>query len=96
MRFEGNSRGINRGDYQQFADFLGLNRNKYQSQGVVAQNTVGQNGRERPIAMVYGEKQEFCRLYDPDVALVNGTLFEELNKPFYPVGCRSKSGEGCL
>ena len=101
MRFEGNSRGISRTDYQQFADFLGLNRNKYSRDYVtnVAENQVAGNGghsKNQPIGMVYGVKQDFACIYDPEVALENGTIFEELNKPFYPVGCKSKSGEGCL
>jgi hypothetical protein len=46
--------------------------------------------------MVYGVKQDFVRIYEPEIALENGTIFEELNKPFYPIGCKSKGGEGCL
>ena len=95
MRFEGNSRGINRTDYQQFADFLGLSQPRYSknaTQSVQESRTVN----NRPIGMVYGEKQYFTRLYDPELALENGTIFEELNKPFYPTGCSRKSKEGCL
>lgn len=98
MRFEGNSRGINRSDYEQFAQFLGMSAPRYQRE--TKQNTVRENveiqTQGRPIAMVYGVKQEFCGIYDPEIALEHGTIFEELNKPFYPVGCKSKSGEGCL
>ncbi|MBQ8146427.1 MAG: spore coat associated protein CotJA [Clostridia bacterium] len=46
--------------------------------------------------MVWGVKQDFTRIYDPEIALETGTIFEELNKPFYPTGCKSDSGEGCL
>ncbi len=37
---------------------------------------------ERSLAMVYAPKQSFCDLYDPRQGLCNGTVFEELNKPF--------------
>ncbi|MBO5212239.1 MAG: spore coat associated protein CotJA [Clostridia bacterium] len=47
----------------------------------------------KPLAMVYAEKQEFCGIYDPEIALINGTVFEELNLPFYKSKC-SKNG-GC-
>lgn len=95
MRFEGNSRGMNRTDYQQFADFLGLSQPRYsKSTAQVAQEVRPVNNR--PIGMVYGEKQSFVKLYDPEIALENGTIFEELNKPFYPTGCSRKNREGCL
>ena len=95
MRFEGNSRGVNRKDYQQFADFLGLSQPRYsKNTPQAAQESCPINSR--PIGMVYGEKQYFVRLYDPELALENGTIFEELNKPFYPTGCSRKNREGCL
>ena len=98
MRFEGNSRGMNRSDYRQFSDFLGLSQCRPQPRAEVApQPNVAQCCKEhRPIAMVYGVNQCFERIYDAELSLVNGTIFEELNKPFYFSGCKSKSGEGCL
>ncbi len=97
MRLEGNSRGINRNDYRQFADFLGLSHNRLQPRGEGANSTTSPcNHHSRPIGMVYGEKQCFDRLYDTELSLVQGTIFEELNMPFYFSGCKSKSGEGCL
>ena len=95
MRFEGNSRGINRSDYQQFTDFLGLSQPRYSKSQVqsLQENIPVSN---KPIAMVYGEKQCFTKLYDPELALENGTLFEELNLVFYPTGCSRKNREGCL
>jgi hypothetical protein len=36
---------------------------------------------ERQLAMVYSPHQCWRMLYSPDVALVRGTLFEELDKP---------------
>lgn len=35
-----------------------------------------------PIAMAYVPWQRFTRTYDPDKALMAGTIFPELNKPF--------------
>lgn len=35
-----------------------------------------------PIAMAYVPMQTLGRLYEPEEALYNGTLFEVLNKPF--------------
>ena len=98
MRFEGNSRGINRSDYEQFAGFLGLGQPRYtRDKGVNAnQSQVKQENLSETVGMVYGVKQDFVRIYEPEIALENGTIFEELNKPFYPIGCKSKGGEGCL
>ncbi|MBE6663474.1 MAG: spore coat associated protein CotJA [Ruminococcaceae bacterium] len=48
--------------------------------------------------MVYAVKQEYRKIYDPEVSLLNGTIFEELNKPFKRGSCRgaSDNGEGCF
>lgn len=103
MRFEGNSRGITRSDYEQFSQFLGLSQPRYQrdvrinnsTQGNITQNR--ENHTQGPsLAMVYGVKQEYRNIYDPEIGLNNGTIFEELNLPFYPVGCSMKNREGCL
>lgn len=40
----------------------------------------------RSLAMVYPPHQEFTDLYDPRQGLCNGTVFCELNKPFYGSG----------
>lgn len=95
MRFEGNSKGISRSEYQQFTDFLGLSQPRCtKNSAPMPSENCGYE--ERPIGMVYGVKQCFVKIYEPDVALENGTLFEELNKPFYMTGCSRKSREGCL
>ncbi len=98
MRFEGNSRGISRSDYEQFAGFLGLNQPRYAKDNRInlPQYQVKEDSTSKRVGMVYGVKQDFVRIYDPEIALENGTIFEELNKPFYPTGCKSKGGEGCL
>lgn len=95
MRFEGNSRGINRSDYEEFSQFLGMTQPRFQREARVPQPEKRAEA-ERPVGMVYGVEQKFYRLYEPELSLENGTIFEELNKPFYPTGCKSKNGEGCL
>ena len=42
--------------------------------------------------MVYAVKQDWQGIYDPEIALVNGTLFEELNLPFERSGCSMNNG----
>ncbi|MBO5312452.1 MAG: spore coat associated protein CotJA [Clostridia bacterium] len=98
MRFEGTSRGISRSDYEQFSQFLGLSQPKHQrdSRGNSHGDGVQVGDNARPIGMVYAVEQKFHRLYDPEIGLENGTVFEELNLPFYPVGCKTKNKEGCL
>ena len=41
---------------------------------------------EMPIAMAYVPIQKLCKTYEADIALNMGTIFPELNKPFY--GCK--------
>lgn len=44
-----------------------------------------QSGRmeQFPIGMAYVPWQKFCDLYDPHQGLSRGTLFKELDYPFY-------------
>lgn len=51
--------------------------------------------REAPIAMVYSPVQKWKELYDPATALSNGTIFKELDLPFYPTPCRRKECGQC-
>ena len=37
-----------------------------------------------PLAMVYAPSQKWRQAYSPDEALSRGTMFAELDKPFYP------------
>ena len=61
---------------------------------------VGQTGAENaafklptlhgvPLAMVYSPEQEFGDLYDPEEGLASGTIFRDLDFPFYPAACGS-------
>ncbi len=38
------------------------------------------------LAMVYGPHQEFADLFDCKNALIKGTIFKDLDKPFYGSG----------
>lgn len=51
--------------------------------------------RSAPIAMVYSPMQQWKELYDPGTALTNGTIFKELDLPFYPTPCRRKEQCQC-
>lgn len=51
--------------------------------------------REAPIAMVYSPMQQWKELYDPTTALNVGTIFKELDLPFYPTPCRRKENSSC-
>lgn len=47
----------------------------------------------RPLAMAYVRKQSWRRIYKPDVALIRGTLFNELDKPFSGIGVGGRTCE---
>lgn len=55
-----------------------------------------ENGREHPhhrhLAMVYAPEQFFGDLYDTDDGFVHGTIFRELDFPFYPTKCKESGG----
>jgi hypothetical protein len=42
------------------------------------------------LAMVYSPCQAFADLYEPEAALERGTIFRELDKPFYPTPCQER------
>ena len=105
MRFDTNSKSARRENYEQFANLLGLN-NRGKSASVPTFETMKNNSNntavasksEKSLAMVYPVKQKWQKIYDPEIALQNGTIFEELNLPFYPTGCskNNTNGEGCI
>lgn len=41
-----------------------------------------------PLAMAYVPMQGWNELFDPASALTRGTIFRELDLPFYPINCR--------
>lgn len=46
----------------------------------------------RHLAMVYSPEQMFGDLYDTDEAFVHGTIFRDLDFPFYPTKCKENGG----
>ncbi|MBQ8737990.1 MAG: spore coat associated protein CotJA [Clostridia bacterium] len=95
---ERNSRG-HENDYQQFSNFLRGRRsdattpcNSSPSPVAPKPNCQNNSYTTRPVAMVYPVMQEWKSIYDPEIALINGTIFEELNKPFYMSGCSQNGG----
>ncbi len=91
---------FSRDDYEQFSQLLGIGKQVPRSE--IGSTNNGPNSDTHPckstkhLAMVYPVKQSWCSIYDPEIALINGTIFEELNKPFKKVGCSGKCKEGCL
>lgn len=102
MKFDGSYRSSQRADYEQFSRFLGLNNNqtpRREERPSYNTDTENQNcacTNNTHLAMVYPVQQEWCDIYDAEIALINGTIFNQLNKPFYPTGCSGKMKEGCL
>ena len=92
MRLDSMSRRQREADFNAFSDFIC----KAEQRGAKAEKC--DTGRHA-LAMVYPVKQEFSCIFDPEIGLINGTIFEELHKPFYKGGCcnkRQNGGEGCL
>ena len=100
MRIEPNSRGSYDADFEQFSRFLRGSRAARESTPCNSNNASApsQNGCQSnqnidtSLAMVYAPKQKWQNIYDPEIGLINGTIFEELNKPFYPSGCSMNNG----
>ena len=59
--------------------------NQYQEQNCSKGRRMANSdsGQEMEIAMAYVPWQFFQSIYEPDKALQVGTVFPELNKPFY-------------
>ena len=90
MRFNNSSNSADKFGYEEFSRFLRAECPPHQ--GGCMQGAPSQ----RPLAMVYPEKQKFVKIFDPEVALGCGTMFEELYMPFNRGGCRgTNKGEGC-
>ena len=49
--------------------------------------------KSRPIAMVYCENQEWKNIYDVELGLINGTIFEDLDLPLLKTRC--SKGRSC-
>ena len=73
MNFDRNSRVGGREDYEQFSQFLGLSRRMPRNEENTSNSDTSPCKYSKSLAMVYPEKQEWCGIYDPNVALINGT-----------------------
>ena len=96
MKFDSNYRGSQRSDYEQFTKFLSGKHRERETENRLSDNSVCEshtcNGR--PIAMVYCEWQDWRKLYDVEIGLSNGTIFEELDLPLLKTGCMGGQ-KGC-
>lgn len=105
MKYDTNSRNSRRTDFEQFSQFLGMNADRRMPRDAYVRsdlrsdmnaNSSVARPREKSLAMVYPVMQSWQSIYDPEVGFVNGTIFEELDKPFYPTGCSRRNPEGCV
>lgn len=96
MKFDSNYRGSQKSDYEQFTKFLSGKQQERELVNRRYDDAVCENhtGNGRPIAMVYCEWQDWKRLYDVEIGLSNGTIFEELNLPLLKTGCTGGQ-KGC-
>lgn len=71
--------------------------NRYQS-GAKCDLDGGSDTTFKSLAMVYAPVQAYRGIFDPEISLINGTIFEELHKPFLRGSCRGTNdkGEGCF
>ena len=98
MNIDRSTRRTTRQDYNDFVNLLGLNGQKQMKNDTGSAN-LSDNNPGKSLAMVYAQEQSWRNIFDPELALVNGTIFSDLHKPFYPIACSGKAnnfGEGCL
>ena len=77
---------------EQFSRFLrGCQQRSQAPRTTNSEHGMAQKG-EPSLAMVYAVKQAWQSIYDPEIALLNGTIFEQLNKPFEMSGCSTNNG----
>jgi len=94
MKFDSTYKSSRRADYEQFARFLsGQNAAREAVKTTPAMAYEPTVSHSRPIAMVYGEKQEWKSLFDVELGLTKGTIFEELDLPFNKASC--STGRSC-
>ena len=93
MKLDSNNRSSYRADYEQFNKFLrGSQLAKNDNCNTQDNGQCRCNGH-RPIAMVYCEEQEWRKLFDIEIGLSKGTVFEELDLPLLATNCGKG---GCL
>lgn len=95
MRHDSNCRNVQHTNYQQFSRFLNEAHQARETPLVRRESTDNDScSHHRPIAMVYGERQEWENLYTPEIGLTKGTIFDELNLPLNYTRCSDGKG-GC-
>ncbi|MBQ8840691.1 MAG: spore coat associated protein CotJA [Clostridia bacterium] len=98
MNIDRNARRTTRQDYNDFINLLGINGQKQVKNDTGSAN-IPAKAPNKSLAMVYAQEQGWQGIFDPEIALINGTIFEELHKPFKMASCAGKAnnfGEGCL
>lgn len=63
--------------------------------GCINERALSYRTQGLPLVMSYAPDQDFHELYEAEEALETGTLFKELNFPFYPVACGNGRSCGC-
>ena len=86
MKLDSNYRNSQRSDYEQFAKFL-RGSQIARMDGTQVPNTDTPCHKNHPIAMVYGINQEWKQLFDMELGLTKGTIFEELDLPITTTSC---------
>ena len=87
-RTSGNMTPYDRNGCNNVCGYTPLRRNVRGNQNVIDNHHTSQH-----LAMVYSPYQEWKDIYCAEKALINGTLFEELDKPFK--GYKSNRGCSC-
>ena len=101
MSFNRNTRGGTREDFEQLSRLFNCDRrvarNEASEPNCPSNTDTPPCKNDKSLAMVYPVQQAWCGIFDPEIALYNGTLFTELYKPFCAGSCRRKSEntEGC-
>ena len=85
--------GTQRNDFDQFTKFLGLSSQRQQRNDMELY-PCKEKDTYKSLAMVYAPMQEYRMIYDPEIALSIGTIFEELNLPLLKTGCTGGQ-KGC-
>lgn len=63
--------------------------------GCINERALSYRTQGLPLVMSYAPDQDFHELYEAEEALETGTLFKELDFPFYPVACGNGRSCGC-
>jgi len=87
MKLDSNNRSSYRADYEQFNKFLRGSQLAKNDNHETHDKGQCQCNRRRPIAMVYCEEQEWKKLFDIEIGLSKGTIFEELDLPLLSTSC---------